>query len=79
MAKRKSQDELKLEALQAGDKKFLDELKEVLEPLNEKHGRRLIPIINRTQYGSFPVFAIERFDTIKVQPANEKREESETN
>lgn len=76
---KKSKPELELEVAQQGDKRFLEEYKELVEPLNEKHGRRLVPIINYTQHGALPVYAIERIEVIKPQPANEKREEPEAN
>lgn len=77
----KTKQELELKAAQQGDQRYLEEYKALVEPLNDKHGRRLMPIITtdpRTGAQN-PVFAIERYQKIEVQPANEKREESETN
>ena len=76
---KKSKEQLQLELAQQADKKYLEEYKEIVEPLNEKHGRRLVPIIQYSPQGIHPVFAIDRYEIIKPQPANEKREESETN
>jgi hypothetical protein len=78
----KSPLDLTAEMEQAANKKFLEEYKEVVEPLNQKHGRRLVPIISpNIEQGIFPVFGIQRIikEEVTVQPANEKREESETN
>ncbi len=79
----KTKEQLTLEMAQEADKKFLEEYKALVEPLNEKHSRRLIPIIQeeRNQYRitQQAVFAIDRYEVIKPQPAHEKREESETN
>ncbi len=83
MAKRivKSETDLKADLEKQTDKAFLEEYKELIEPLNQKHGRRLIPIMNYTEQGALPVFGIQRFirEEVTVQPANEKREEPEAN
>lgn len=76
---KKTKQEIELEMMQQADKRYLEEYKELVEPLNDKHGRRLIPIIApNIERGINPVFAIERYQKIEVQPANEKREEPET-
>jgi len=77
----KSPLDLKVDAEQIANKKFLEEYKELVEPLNQKHLRRLVPIMNYTEQGAFPVFGIQKIikEEVTVQPANEKREEPETN
>ena len=77
----KSPLDLRAEAEQIENKKFLDEYKELIEPLNMKYFRRLVPIMNYTEQGAFPVFGIQKIikEEVTVQPANEKREEPETN
>jgi len=77
----KSPIDLTQEAEQIANKKFLEEYKELVEPLNQKHLRRLVPIMNYTEQGAYPVFGIQRIikEEVTVQPANEKREEPETN
>jgi len=77
----KSPFDLTQEAEAIANKKFLEEYKELIEPLNQKHLRRLVPIMSYTETGAVPVFGIQRIlkEEVTVQPANEKREESETN
>lgn len=60
---------------------FLNEYKDLVEPLNQKHNRRLVPIMNYTEQGAFPVFGIQKIikEEVTVQPADEKRKESEAN
>lgn len=76
----KTKEQLKLEVEQQKDKAFLEEYKALVEPIQDKHGRRLVPIIQFSQTGIQPVFAIDRYKKIEVQPANknEKREEPKT-
>ena len=77
----KTKPEIKKDIEQLTNKAFLDEYKVLIEPLNEKYGRRLVPIMNYTEQGAYPVFGIQKIikQEVTVQPANEKREESETN
>lgn len=73
----KSKVDMKEELELQANKNFLEEYKALVEPLNEKYGRRLVPIMNYTEQGSFPVFGIQKIvkDIINV----EKRKEPETN
>jgi hypothetical protein len=53
--------ELNNEIEQGKDKAFLEEYKALVEPLNDKHGRRLVPILDFSNKGIVPVFGIDRF------------------
>jgi hypothetical protein len=77
----KSKTDLKADLEKQTDKAFLEEYKNLVEPLNQKHGRRLIPMMNYTEQGALPVFGIQRIikEEVTVQPANEKRQEPEAN
>jgi hypothetical protein len=72
--------ELAQEKEQRKDEAFLEEYKALVEPLNEKHGRRLLPIIqeSRTPYRvtQEAVFAIDRFKKQVINVDKELNKES---
>jgi hypothetical protein len=75
---------LEQEKEQSRDKAFLEEYKALVEPLNEKHGRRLMPILSSDRNSIQAVFGIDRFkkEIINVEkakkPETDKQSDTDT-
>lgn len=67
--------QMNTELEQNKDKAFLEAYKELVEPLQDKHGRRLIPIIQSDRAGIYAVFGIDRFKKEIINVEKSKKPE----
>jgi len=59
-------------------KDFLDEYNEATKRLGEKYGIIMVPVINYTEFGALPVFALDKYnpDVMGKKPETDGRTDS---
>lgn len=59
-------------------KDFLDEYNEATKRLGEKYGIIMVPVINYTEFGALPVFALDKYnpDVMGKKPETDGRADS---